>query len=190
MSGPDSRPRRTLLALIGAGLLAISAVGPATATMYSSERYSGSDSWSYGDCGPVVDVTAEWGGLFQIRTGTGRFESAFFAQDNYWWRETHVRRSDGKTIVLSADGLFKETRATHVEGSIFTFTAVNAGQLFVARDGDGNVLFRDRGAIRETILFDTTGDDVPGGIFLGILDQSFHGQFPSSDIDFCQLWAA
>lgn len=187
MTSPSHR-RRGIVAVVGAAVLVLTLALPVSASMFARERYSGSDVFSYDDCGPVVDVTVEFGGFFQIRTGTGDDASAFFAHDNYWYRETHVRRSDGKTVVLSGNGNFIETMATRVEGTIFTFTAVNAGQLFTARDGDGNVIFRDRGAITETILFDTTGDDVPGGIFLDVLDTSFHGQFPSLDGDFCMFW--
>jgi hypothetical protein len=176
------------VAVVGAALLVLTLALPASASIFFRERYSDTDAFSYDDCGSVVDVTVEFGGLFQIRTGTGDDASAFFAHDNYWYRETHVRQSDGKTVVLSGNGNFVETKATRVEGTIFTFTAVNAGQLFTARDGDGNVIFRDRGVIVETILFDTTGDDEPGGDFLGILDTSFHGQFPSLDGDFCMFW--
>jgi hypothetical protein len=184
----SSRRRRGLIAVVAAAVIVLTMALPASAAIVYRDRYSGSDAFSYDDCGSVVDVTVEFGGLFQIRSGSGADASAFFAHDNYWYRETHVRRSDGKTVVLSGNGNFIETKATRVEGSIFTFTAINAGQLFTARDGDGNVIFRDRGVIVETILFDTEGDDVPGGIFLDVLDTSFHGQFPSLDGDFCMFW--
>ena len=95
--------------------------------------------------------------------------NAFFAHDNYWYRETHVSE-DGRTLTISGNGNFKETKAVRVEGSVFTFTSINAGQLFTVRDTDGNVVFRDRGVVSETILFDTLGDGEPGGTFIDILD--------------------
>ena len=176
--------------LIGACLLALSVVVPVSATMAVRERYAGSDAWSYDDCGTDVDVTAEFGGHVQIRAGAGQDASAFFVQDNYWYRETHVRRSDGKSATIAGNGLLKETRATRIEGSVFTFTAVNAGQLFTFRDGDGAILLRDRGALVVTILFDTLGDDVPGGDFLGFVDRSVHGQFPGLSVDLCEYWTS
>lgn len=182
----SSRRARSLLAVVGAAAIVLTMALPASAAIFFRERYAGSDAFSYSDCGFDVDVTVEYGGRFQIRTGTGADASAFFAHDNYWFRETHVR-GDGKTVFLSGSGNFVETKATRVEGSVFTFTSVNAGQLFTARDSDGNVLFRDRGAIVETILFDTLGDDEPGGEFLEILDTTFHGQFPSVE-GFCAIW--
>ena len=59
-----------------------------------------------------------------------------------------------------------ETKATHVSGTIFEFTSVNAGQPFVVRDSDGNLILRDRGVIRQVIQVDTLGDVVPGGAFV------------------------
>ena len=76
--------------------------------------------------------------------GTADDASAFFAHDNYWYRETHVRESDGETIVVSGNGNFIESQAVRMDGSIFTFTSVNAGQLFTVRDSDGRVVLRDR----------------------------------------------
>jgi hypothetical protein len=178
-----------MLAVVGAVVLVFTMTLSASAAMYTQERYSDTDAFSYDDCGSVVDVSVEFGGIFQIRTGTGDDTNAFFAHDNYWYRETHVRRSDGKTVVISGNGNFKETKATRVEGSIFTFTSINAGQLFTVRDSDGRVLLRDRGSITETILFDTTGDDVPGGVFIDIVSTTFQGKFPSFDSDFCEIWA-
>jgi hypothetical protein len=183
-----SRQRRGLVAVLGAVVIVFTMALPASAATYFRERYSGSDAFTYDDCGSVVDVTVEFGGVFRIRTGTGPDTNAFFAHDNYWYQETHVRRSDGKTVVVSGNGNFIETKATRVEGSIFTFTSTNAGQLFTARDSDGHIVFRDRGAITETILFDTTGDDVPGGEFIEVVNTTFRGQFPSLDADFCVVW--
>jgi hypothetical protein len=184
----SARIRRGLLAVVGAALIVLTLALPASAAIIFRERYAGSDTFSYNDCGPIIDVSVEFAGVFQIRSGSGDDASAFFAHDNFWFRETHVRRSDGKTLIVSANGNFVETKATRVEGSIFTFTSVLAGQPFTVHDTDGRLIFRDRGVITETILFDTLGDDSPGGEFLGILDQTFYGQFPSL-VSFCDLWA-
>ena len=49
------------------------------------------------------------------------------------------------------------------------------------------MVLRDRGSVRETYLFDTEGDDVPGGIFLEQLSLRLSGPHPSfvSDEEFC-----
>ena len=183
----SSRRARSLLAVVGATAIVLTMALPASAAIFFRERYTGTDGFSYDDCGFDVDVAVEFGGIFQIRTGTGKDRNAFFAHDNYWYRETHVSE-DGRTLTISGNGNFNETKAVRVEGSVFTFTSINAGQLFTVRDTDGNVVFRDRGMFSETILFDTLGDGQPGGTFIDILDSTLHGQFPSLTGDLCTAW--
>jgi len=162
------------------------AVGPASAAVIQREHYSGTDAFSYACDGITVDVEVEFGGTVLFRVGTGKDEGAFFVHDNYWYREVH-RASDGDVLVISGNGLFQETRATRVDGTIFTFSAVNAGQVFEVTDEDGTVLVRDRGTIRETILFDTLGDDTPGGTFIDSVEFSVAGPHPGLLFDTCSL---
>ena len=107
----------------------------------------------------------------------GEFATAFFLHDNYEFLETWTRRDTGEFVTISGNGLMHETKATHVSGTIFEFTSINAGQPFVVRDSDGNLILRDRGVIRQVIQFDTLGDDVPGGAFV-------------ADVSFSVDWAA
>ena len=85
---------------------------------------------------------------------------------------TTSTRIDGRTrptavsLTIWGNAVIRDVKATHVEGSIFQFTTVESGRPFNLADASGRVLLRDRGSIRETYLFDTRGDDVPGGIFL------------------------
>lgn len=178
--------RRAAAALVFSAVLVLLTVGPASATLYSREWYSGTDSFSY-ECGAGnwIDVQAEFSGLLILRQGTGADRNAFFAHNNYSWSEVHTNRDTGKWIALSGDGLFQETRATRVSGSIFTFSSVNAGQVFVVRDSDSNVILRDRGAIKETILFDTLGDATPGGTFISSVEFSVAGPHPGFFYDTC-----
>ena len=182
-----SRPRR-LSALLWAGLLTLGAALPVSAAMYSREAYEGTDAWSYDACGPLVDATVAFSGRLVMRAGTGKDEGAFFAHDTYQFRETHVRRSDGKVATMVGILTLSETRGTRVEGSVFAFDSTFAGQV-VMRDAAGDVVFRDRGTIRETILLDTLGDDVPGGDYVDTLSGSLHGQYPGLTSDaFCEFW--
>lgn len=183
-----SRQRRALLVLAGAGLMALSSAAPVAATIFAGGHYAGTDAWTYDDCGPTVVVTAEYGGVFRVRTGKGADASAFFMMDNYWYREIHRRESDGKAAVIWGDGVYNETRATNVGGSVFEFRTINAGAPFTMSDGDGNVLFRDRGTITQTFLFDTLGDLTPGGQFVAPIDLQTHGQFPGFEADLCEYW--
>ena len=74
-----------------------------------------------------------------------------------------------------------------MDGTIFTFSSVLAGQPFKVTDEDGRVLLRDRGVIRETILFDTLGDDMPGGTFIDSVEFSVSGPQPGLLFDPCSL---
>jgi hypothetical protein len=179
------------LRVVGVSIAAVSialllAVGPASAAVIGHEHYSGEDSFSY-FCGDVeVEVEVEFSGTAHLRVGTGKDKGAFFLHDNYRYREVHTA-PDGDVLIISGNGLFQETRATRVNGTIFLFTSVNAGQVFTVTDEDGRVLLRDRGRIRETILFDTLGDNVPGGTFIASVDFSVAGPHPSLLFSTCSL---
>jgi hypothetical protein len=46
---------------------------------------------------------------------------------------------------------------------------------------------RDRGVLRTRVLFDTGGDDEPGGTEVAFLGFDEGGPHPGLDVDFCQL---
>jgi hypothetical protein len=169
-------------AAVVAGVLGSSA-GAAEAAVIERVHYSDTFSDVYFDCGFPVEVEGEFSGTTHLRVGKGKTESAFFLHDNYQYREVHTNPANGKFFVVYGNGLFHETKAIRVEGSIFQFNAIDAGQPFTVEDQEGNVLLRDRGVVRFTILFDTQGDDVPGGIFIEELDVSFGGPHPGFFVD-------
>lgn len=182
------RARRWIAIPLGA-VLALTAAATVSATILERERYAGQDAYSYDDCGFWVDVAVTFSGNAHFRTGKGKDASAFFLHDNYAFREVHTRRDTGETFILRANGVFNETKGTRLQGNVFEFTSVNAGQVFVVTDSDGNVLLRDRGVIRETILFDTLGDDAPGGEFIESIAFDVHGPHPGLDFDACGLFS-
>ena len=181
--------RRAPVALILGILLALAVVMPVSAEQYSREAYEWTDGGSY-ECGDGnwIDWSAAGSGVLDIRTGKGQDVNAFFAHDRYQWHSTDVRRSDGLTLHFSGNAQFKETKAVRMSGSVFEFTAVEAGQPFVVRDGDGNVLVRDRGSIRSTILFDTLGDGTPGGEFIADVSFRANGPHPGFEFDSCDYF--
>lgn len=162
------------------------AAGPASATMLFHDRYAGTDAFSYDCAGVNVDVEVEFSGTAHIRVGKGKDAGAFFLHDNFSYRETHTSET-GAVLFISGNGLFQETRATRVEGTVFTFSSHESGQPFTVTDEDGTVLIRDRGSIRETILFDTLGDDTPGGVFIELIERRFSGPHPGANFDTCSL---
>lgn len=184
------RTRRTLVAALGAALLALPlAATPVGATVILRDHYSDDYAFSFDDCGYWIDVTGHAQGVAQIRVGKGTLETAFFLHDNYSFLETWTRRDTGDSFTLGGDGLFQETKATHVSGTIFEFTSINAGQPFLVWDSDGNLIVRDRGVIRQVLQFDTLGDDVPGGAFIADVSFVAHGPHPGLEFDVCSMLA-
>ena len=138
---------------------------PAGATVvergsYTSEPYS----FTHDDCGYDVDVEGTVqrhvphpGG--QGQDGHGLLRSSTTTA----FTETQTNPANGKFVTITANASFHEIRAKRVEGTVFEFWAVEAGQ-FRMYDSDGRLVARDRGSVQFHILFDTEGDDVPGGV--------------------------
>ncbi|MEA2607022.1 MAG: hypothetical protein QOI00_1779 [Chloroflexota bacterium] len=183
-----ARLRRTFISAVGAALLALPlAASPVGATVILRDHYSDDYGFSFDDCGFWIDVSGHDQGIAQLRVGKGDLATAFFLHDNYEFLETWTRRDTGDHFTIEGNGLFQETKATPVEGTIFAFTSINAGQPFVVRDSDGNLVGRDRGVIRQVLEFDTLGDDVPGGQFVADVSFSVSGPHPGLDFDPCSM---
>jgi hypothetical protein len=77
-----------------------------------------------------------------------------------------------------------------VEGNVYAFTVIVAGQPFTVRDASGKVVLRDRGIVRHRIVFDTLGDGMIGGVQLGNEIIAIGGPHPGldqSEDDFCAM---
>jgi hypothetical protein len=161
---------------------------PAQAEVIDQQHYAFSFSEDFELCGIPVHEEAEVSGTVHLRVGKGDLDSAFFTHDNYESTSTITNPANGKFLVIERNALFHETVGTRVEGTIFQFTSVEAGQPFVLRDMSGGIVLRDRGVIRSTILFDTLGDETPGGEFLALLDEHVAGPHPGrDDAAFCAI---
>lgn len=173
-----------VLTVVAALALMIVAAAPTGATIVERDRYEFSFSDSYDDCGFDVTVEAAVSGHFRIRASQGGTGTAFFLRDNFSYRETHTNVLTGESLTIEGHGVFNEARARHVEGNVFEFTSIEAGQPFVVSDSAGTVVLRDRGMVQSRVLFDTGGDDVPGGEILDI-QTKLRGPHPGADLDFC-----
>lgn len=173
-----------------AALVAIALVAafPASATVYEKGRFIDEFSFSYDDCGIPVSVEGTARGQFRVRQGKGKTATAFFQRVTVSFREIHTNTDTGEWFLIRGHEVFNEVKARRVEGTIFRFTAVEAGQPFIVENSAGEVILRDRGVIRFTILFDTLGDDVPGGEFIEDVDVQVRGPHPGfGDFDFCGM---
>lgn len=172
-----------------AGLVVIGlALAPAAqAAPLEREHYSGSDSFDFDDCGFTVheDVTFEGTFMLKAPRADGAPPRLF---DNYEVHET--LSANGRTLTIDHQGLYKDLQITLVGGTVYQFVAMEAGQPFVVRDQDGNVLIRDRGVLKSTFQVDTHGDtDLDNDEFV---EDSFslladNGRHPGFYLDFCQL---
>jgi hypothetical protein len=87
------------------------------------------------------------------------------------YSKTHTNTDTGEWFTIRRHSTFNEVQVTRIEGTVFSFRAIEAGQPFLVDDSDGNLVARDSGSVHVTYLFDTEGDDVPGGIFVADVDE-------------------
>jgi hypothetical protein len=163
---------------------------PGHATVQDHEHYSEPFSDDFTACGFSLHLDGVASGNARIRVGKHDLDTAFFALDNYEYTAKVTNTANGRFFTQWGDGIIRDVSATHVEGSIFQFTTVESGRPFNISDASGNVLVRDRGAIRQTYLFDTEGDHTPGGIFLDLLEERVSGPHPGffmSEEEFCAV---
>jgi hypothetical protein len=180
--------RSTITGLVTAALLAALIAAPAQATV--RERGTYHDEWSFvEDCGFPVQVAGTSDGRITIREGKNKDAGAFPVLDRFSYSETWTNIETGEWFVIRGKGIFNEVGATRVEGSIFEFRAVETGQPYVVEDSDGNVVARNRGSLHIRFLFDTQGDDEPGGEWIADVDVWVAGPHPSLDVHPCEYAA-
>jgi hypothetical protein len=163
---------------------------PAQAKVIGHEHYTQPYSDDFEECGFPVHLEGLATGNARLRVGLGDLDTAFFQLDNYRFSETWTNTDNGRQFTIWGDAVIRDVKATHVSGSIFKFTTVESGRPFNIVDANGTTLVRDRGAIRTTYLFDTQGDNTPGGIFLDTLEQRVSGPHPGFDLtedEFCAI---
>ncbi|MEA2579453.1 MAG: hypothetical protein QOE83_345 [Actinomycetota bacterium] len=184
---PVRRRRRRHAPLVGA--LAVM-VGALSVAPVAAEVIRGSDispyRFSYDDCGFTVDVDGVFSSPHSMaRVGRHKDASAFFGHDRYMLTETHTRRGTDTEVVIVAHGLLHDVRVTRISGSVFEFTMMDVAHTELY--ADGTLLGREDGQIRRTFLFDTLGDETPGGEFVELLTERFSGRF--GGIDTCAALA-
>ena len=116
MTQPSRRTKRrgTMVGLVVA-LLALLA-GPAAGTVVESGHYSGSDSFSFDDCGFWLDVEETFSGHFRVRAD--RDGEAFYGKDTFSFRSVFTNRDTEEWFVIRGHGVFNEIKATLVSGTI------------------------------------------------------------------------
>lgn len=165
------------------------AVDPVSAAPLEREHYSGTDSFSFDDCGFVIEATSTFHGLFMLKEGR-RGDATPYLFDNYDIHDVFTNPATGAWFTRDGNGMYKDLRIVNVGGTVYRFEAIEAGQPFVIRDSDGNVVIRDRGALRFGFTVDTLGDDnLDNDVFIEGTDELLadHGSHPGFYLDFCDI---
>lgn len=183
-----SRHRWTRFAGLGAALAALLAhAAPAAAQPYENFTYAGSETLVYEDCGTWIQEELEWSGHILTREVRGSDGQAYLGHNNYQFTSVVTNLETDRSVIWSARGTFRETKATHVEGTVWEFAWMDAGRPLRITDLDGNVLAFERGVVKGSVLFDTLGDGQPGGTLISESEPVFHGKFETANLSFCDF---
>jgi hypothetical protein len=189
MSASSKASGRSATAL-GAAVLALGVV-PADATVVDRGSFAASELGVAEElCGIAVVRDSTFSGTFRVRLDKASDGQAFFQRLNLQFRDTFTNPLNDRSLSFEGKSLTNEVTATHLTGDIYAFTTIEAGQPFVVRDGDGDVVLRDRGVIRHRVVFDTLGDGAPGGTALDDEVIGVGGPHPGFDLSeeaFCDL---
>lgn len=187
---PRRRNRFVLYAsACGVAAMALAMAVPAQGAALERESYSGTDSFDFDGCGPLVHDEVSFSGVLMLKAPTKPGAPPRYF-DNYEIHE--VLTANGRTMTIDHNGLYKDLHATLVSGTTYRFVVQESGQPFVVRDDTGAVLLHDRGLLRTTFVADTLGDNDPDNdVFV---DGSFelladHGSHPAFYVDFCDVIA-
>jgi hypothetical protein len=182
-------PRKVPATLLGIALLVACGAASASATVVDRGTFAGSETGVPDNlCGIDVVRDSTFSGSFRTRVDKQSDGQAFFQHTNFESRDVFTNPLNGRTLTFESKSLINEITATQMEGNVYSFTVVEAGQPFTIRDGAGNVVLRDRGVIRHRVLFDTLGDGTPGGIQLEDVIVGVGGPHPGLDMseeEFC-----
>jgi hypothetical protein len=177
--------------VLGVAAFLALAVAPAGATVVERGTFSGSElGVADSICGIDVVRDSTFSGRFRDRVDKASDGQAFLERFNGQFRDVFTNPLNHRSMSIEAKELSNELKATQVAGNVYAFVTIEAGQPFVVRDGDGNVVLRDRGVVRRRVLFDTLGDSTPGGVFVDeeILSVSGpHPGFDQTEAEFCAI---
>jgi hypothetical protein len=154
------RTARLIRSGLVAGLLAIAVAIPqaASAAPIVREHYSGGDTWVAEECGLLIETTVAFEGLFMLKSGHAGDPTPYYF-DNYKATVVQKNVATGDWITVLQNGLYKDLRIEHVDGTVYEFVAIETGRPFRILDSQGNVVVRDMGLLATRFRVDTLGDD-------------------------------
>jgi hypothetical protein len=181
-------PRSLFMAL---AMVASTTLTLETASGAPLERrhYSGTDSFSFNDCGFQIDGVVTFSGLFMLKAGRQGDPTPYYF-DNYEYRTVYTNPATGTWLTVSGNGLYKDLHIVNVTGTVYHFEAIEVGRPFQVRDMAGILIVKDRGRLQYGFSVDTLGDSsLDNDIFI---EGSFqlladNGRHPGFFLDFCAL---
>ena len=189
---PDFRNRSSrAAAVLGVAALMGCAATSASATVIDGGAFADSETGVADEiCGIALVRDSTFSGSFRIRVDKASDGQAFLQRLNFRFVDTFTNPLNGRSMTFEGRSITNEVTAKQVDGDVYEFTTVEAGQPFTVRDGDGNVVLRDRGVLRHHVLFDTLGDGAPGGILLDdeiVAVGGPHPGFDQPEEEFCAM---
>jgi hypothetical protein len=156
--------RRTLgLSIALAALLAVTVAGAADAKLYARGHWS--DSGSFTVCDSYRLDWTNWG-HDRLEDATAQTDYQFFYLTIFNNFHTVITNPDtGAWISEGRATEFKEQDARLLYDDVFSYETVDRGT-YVVQDSDGNTVFRDRGTVVTSYVYDSLGDSQPGGVYL------------------------
>jgi hypothetical protein len=181
--------RRFLAGAALAGAFALTPASAAHATVVDRFSFTFEDSVEEDVCGIDARIDSVGRGAGLVRSLNDGRDQAFVGHSTIKASDTFTNLANGESFTIEARVRDGDVTGRHVEGDVYEFTFTHTGVERVV-DGDGDVVLRESGAIRQTYLFDTLGDGQPGGDFLEELSLSVHGPHPLFEMDddeFCAM---
>lgn len=170
-------------------LVVMAGAVPAQATVFDKGHFTFEESVEEDLCGIDVRRDTVASGHFRNRTGKGELDQAFFGQSSIEFTDTFTNLATGASFSIGGRLTGMDVKATPLGGNVFEFKFRESGMV-VVRDMDGNVVLRETGAVWMTIVFDTLGDSMPGGVVLDERVDRVSGPHPLLEMDeaaFCDM---
>jgi hypothetical protein len=161
---------------------------PAHARVLERQRYSSTFTGREVICGHRFHIDGSVHGVTMLKASHGDPARLF---DNYDIHEVFSGEDGG--YILDQSGLYSDVRVRLARGTLYRYTAINAGQVYTIRTSDGKAVYRNRGLFGITFLVDTQGDsDLGNDVFLEdtlrlVRDAGKHPLVTATDEEFCAV---
>ena len=182
--------RRLALVATLATSLATAGAAPAHAALYDRFHFAFSDSVQENVCGIDARIDTDLRGSVILRYVNDGRDQAFVGHGTLNGSDTFTNLANGESFKIDFRTREGDLTGRHVEGDIYEFAGTTVGVERVI-DDDGHLVLRDAGQFRQTYLFDTLGDGMPGGELVGDPSESvLRGPHPLAEMDdaaFCDM---